>query len=1271
MAEIIVVALIQVVLQKLGDEALKQIIRAKGIESELNNLGNKLSMIQDFLSDASDKEIADKSVKHWLNGLQHLAYDIDDVLDSLATKAMHREFTTKVKKLIPTFKPSSKLRHKLNIIDSKLQDLEKEKWCLGLIKKDEKPKSETSRRNETSLPDSSEIIGRKGEKVELLHKLLGDEPCKENFSVIPIVGMGGVGKTTLARSLYNETKVKDHFKLHAWVCVSDDFDVFKITETIFRAMASENEEFKELNEVQTALSDQLKEKRFLIVLDDIWSEKYVDWENLVKPFHSGAPGSKIIMTTRKEGLLKQIGFDHLSNLESLSHDDAMSLLARHALDVDNFDSHTDLKSHGEGIVKNCGHLPLALKVVGRLLRRNINEQYWQHVLTSKIWQIDDSIVPALRLSYLDLSACLKQLFAYCSFFPKDFLFDKKELVLLWVAEGFIKKSSGSELTEESLGYEYFEELLSRSFFQHEANDKSLFVMHDLLNDLATFVAEDFFLRLDDLNEMKTETQTLTKYRHMSFIREKFVGHQKFEAFKSAKSLRTFLAVSVEVKESSNRFYLSKKILVDLLPALPLLRVLSLNGFQISEVPECVGRLKHLRYLNLSQTNIKELPENVGNLYNLQSLIVFGCHKLCKLPKSFSKLKNLRHLDIGDTPLLNHMPFEIGELNSLQTLSKIIIKGNDGFTIIKLKELKNLEGKICIEGLEKVQDARHARDASLSMKRLTEVELIWDNVSNNSRNEELENEVLHELKPCNDALKKLKIASYSGTRFPDWVGDPSFCKLVNVSIGQCRNCKSLPALGRLQLLKELVIEGMKGIKVIGPEFLGTCGIAFPSLETLKFINMPGWGVWSTCNGVADAVFPCLRELYIAGCPELVDISLEALLSLRILRIKGCGDGVLRSMVHVASSVTWLVINNISELSDEVWRGVIKNVGVVESLWLECCNEIRYMWESEEEASKVLVNLRQLNVIGCSELLRLGEKEEDDSRSNLLTSFRILKLENCRNLKECCCPASIETLIIRECSSITSVSFPRGEGMEKLKAFHIFNCKELNVIMTGESTNNKSMLEYVYINGWPNLRSVNGLLNSDHLTSLWISVCKNMKSFSDLELPRLISLEKLGIYNCPNMDACFPRGNWPPKLTTLFIGGLKKPMLAFGPQNFPTSLVDLTLVGGINDYEAKNLSRLSLHVFPSTLTTLCITGFWNLETVSVGLQHLTSLRHLKIRKCPKLKDLPEQLLPSLLNLEIKGCPKLNLKKTSKGRFFNNNYWPKISHIPRIKIDGELQN
>ncbi|MFS7925967.1 putative P-loop containing nucleoside triphosphate hydrolase [Helianthus anomalus] len=518
MAEAAAAALVKVIFEKLADEAFKKYARSQNIHSELKQLGSTLSQIQALLNDASHKEITDESVRLWLNSLQHLAYDIDDVLDEVATEAMHRQLTPEseastgmVRKLIPNcctkFSLSHRLSPKLDSITTKLQHLEKQNP--GLIVKGEKPKINTNRRNETSLLES-DVVGREGEKKRLLNQLLVGESSKENFSILPIVGLGGVGKTTLARILYNDTRVKDHFELMAWVCVSDEFDIFKISETIFQSVATENKQFKDTNQLQTALREKLKDKRFLVVLDDVWNENYDDWENLVRPFHSGATGSRVIMTTRHQQLLKKIGFNHLDLLESLSHDDALSLLALHALDVDNFDSHATLKPQAEGIVKKCGGLPLALKAIGRLMRTQTEGEEWNDVLNSEIWNLEsaDEIIPALRLSYHDLSADLKRLFAYCSLFPKDFLFEKEELVLLWVAEGYLNESVANK-SPECLGHECFEKLLSRSFFQRAPSGEPFFVMHDLMNDLATFVAGEYFLRFD--NQMEMTEEALAKY----------------------------------------------------------------------------------------------------------------------------------------------------------------------------------------------------------------------------------------------------------------------------------------------------------------------------------------------------------------------------------------------------------------------------------------------------------------------------------------------------------------------------------------------------------------------------------------------------------------------------------------------------------------------------------------------------------------------------------------------------------------------------------------
>ncbi|KAJ0717441.1 putative virus X resistance protein-like, coiled-coil [Helianthus annuus] len=881
MADAAASALVKVIFEKLADEAFKRYARAQGIHSELENLGRELSLIQALLHDASEKEVTEKSVGLWLSSLQHLAYDIEDVLDDVATEAMRLELTqesgastSKVRKLIvPTcctnFSLSHRLSPKIDSITIELQRLFKAKAELGLTVKDGKER-DPNRGNETSLLES-DVVGREGEKKRLLMKLLGDDgSSKENFSIIPIVGMGGVGKTTLARMLYNDTQVKDHFQLKAWVCVSDDFDVFKISKTIFQDVSKENKEFENLNQLQVALTEQLKDKRYLLVLDDVWTENYEHWEKLGRPLNSGAPGSRVIMTTRKKELLERLGFGHLDLLESLSSEDALSLFALHALGVDTFDAYPNLREKGEAIVKRCGTLPLALKAIGRLLRTKTTPEKWDDVLSSQIWDskyVGDLpedwkvIFPALLLSYHDLSANLKRLFAYCSLFPKDFLFNKEELVLLWMGEGFLSQSNATK-SQEDFGKEDFEALLSRCFFQHAPNDESLYVMHDLMNDLATFVAKDFVLRFE--NHTKPGKEALAKYRHMSFIREQYEAYQKFEPFKRARSLRTLLGVSTDQNPIS---YFSTKILVDLLPQLPLLRVLSLSGIEISEVPDYIGSLKHLRYLNLSRIYIKELPENIGNLSNLQTLILFGCRSLTKLPRSFSKLKKLQHFDIRYTPSLIEFPMGIGELKSLQTLTKIVIGGDSGFAITELKGLNNLGGKLSIEGLCKVQSAVDAHEAKLSLKKLTKLALNWGEDSQHGTHEK---EVLEELKPDSEWLKELAVKSYGGIEFPKWVGHPSFHRLVDVWISDCKNCTSLPPLGQLPSLKELYISSMPNVEFIGSELTGTNQLtvaAFPSLEILSFHNMKGWELkflgleicMSGRDGQPIGMFQCFRVL----------------------------------------------------------------------------------------------------------------------------------------------------------------------------------------------------------------------------------------------------------------------------------------------------------------------------------------------------------------------------------------------------------------------------
>lgn len=251
-----------------------------------------------------------------------------------------------------------------------------------------------------------------------------------------------------------------------------------------------------------------------------------------------------------------------------------------------------------------------------------------------------------------------------------------------------------------------------------------------------------------------------------------------------------------------------------------------------------------------------------------------------------------------------------------------------------------------------------------------------------------------------------------------------------------------------------------------------------------------------------------------------VSLEALPSLNVLKVDRCDSGVLRCMVHVASLVTKLEIE-----SNSGWIGVIEYLGAVENLTIRKCNEIRCLKESE--ASNVLGNLRKLT------------------------------LWDCDNMEFCACPDNIEVLRMWICASVTVIS-TRGQ---KLKVLSIHECDRLLETEWGRqkvsNISSMPMLEHAMIKCWKSLKSVIELSYLAHLRELRIESCESLESFPDNELPNMTSLIFMIIKDCPSLDASFPRGFWPPKLQSLSIGNLKKPISKWRSQNFPASLAHLCL------------------------------------------------------------------------------------------------------------------
>ncbi|KAF8038710.1 hypothetical protein BT93_B1299 [Corymbia citriodora subsp. variegata] len=415
-----------------------------------------LISISRVLDDAEDRQLIDNDdqVNLWLIDLRNLAYDIEDLLDEFAMKSAEKKSkeepsTSKVRSLLPSccFSLSwralmfdLKMRSEINKMDGRLKDIiaRKDRMSLG----ENKRKQSTYRQlyepiPATSLPDPC-FISRKDEKRETLKFLTRkeDERTCMDLEVIAIVGMGGVGKTALVQQVYNDANLT--FDEKAWACVSADFDVLSITKNILQSTNNHLScEGGTLNLLQEELKKNLSGKKFLVVLDDVWSENYENWTILLKPFQSGAKGSKIIITTRHHNVASMACAQSMT-LNVLSIDDCMELFAFHALGVRNFDHHPNLEVLGRKIVEKCEGLPLAVKALAGLLRTKVHPHEWEAILNNNIWDLpkeEINILPALLLSYFHLPSHLRRCFAYCAIFPKDYEIQQDELIHWWIVEG--------------------------------------------------------------------------------------------------------------------------------------------------------------------------------------------------------------------------------------------------------------------------------------------------------------------------------------------------------------------------------------------------------------------------------------------------------------------------------------------------------------------------------------------------------------------------------------------------------------------------------------------------------------------------------------------------------------------------------------------------------------------------------------------------------------------------------------------------------------------
>uniref|UniRef100_A0A0D3GF62 Uncharacterized protein n=1 Tax=Oryza barthii TaxID=65489 RepID=A0A0D3GF62_9ORYZ len=614
---------------------------------------------------------------------------------------------------------------------------------------------------------------------------LAEAKCIDNVPVLPIFGIGGVGKTTLAQFIYNDPRVQAYFgNRRVWVCVSDLFDKKRVTKEIIESF--NREEYKPLcglDALQVELMEQLERQKFLLVLDDIWQEAIDEWESFYAPFKNGPKGSMIIVTTRFTTVADRVATNNCKpiQLEGLDRDIFWEFFSKCAFGEECPESYPQLQDIGQSIASRLCGSPLAAKTTGRLLNMKLTVQHWETVQNSELWELphrDNEILPALQLSYLYLPQELKRCFAFCSMFPKDYSFERDEIVDIWVAEGFV--ASGGITRLEDMGIRYLDDLRSRFLFQTDPMypDQTRYVMHDLIHDMAQSGYVDECLLMQDLRS-RNERRMLHVVRHMSVkVADESLknGMRGIQDLNKLHSLRFGIKLNVEItwfNQLSNILYLS------------------LKGCKLVKLPESIGELNSLRYLDISRSGVQELPKKFCSLYNLQVV-----------DASRSSLKAI------------------------------------SLDVIKLINLRCLA----------LPNDKEAAEASLVEKQyLQELVLLWRG-HGKEIGKSSENGVVEALRPP-PRIERLKVQGFGDDSFsPSWFRPECLLNLRSLELSKCDGLKNL-SIASLPSLERLMLEAnlrMEAITILGGSTGGektkhasssssNCTACLRGLTTVRLVN----------------------------------------------------------------------------------------------------------------------------------------------------------------------------------------------------------------------------------------------------------------------------------------------------------------------------------------------------------------------------------------------------------------------------------------------------
>ncbi|CDP17948.1 unnamed protein product [Coffea canephora] len=925
------------------------------------------------LDDAEEKQYFNPAIQTWLDMLKDAVCEAEDALDFLATEALRCKVELSPQSLS-------------NQIIEKLEFIAKQKGILGLESSGKGIHGMMHRTPTTPLVVESCIYGRENEKEDIINLLLADDGTNnQGFSVIPIVGMGGIGKTTLAQIVYNDKRIDEAFDVKAWACELSDTQCW----LLFQDHTLENED----------------------------SEKYLS--------------------------LRQIGRE---------------------------------------IVKKCQGLPLAVKMLGGLLASKLDAVYWNQVLNSNLWDLPqkkNSILPSLRLSYHHLPPNLKRCFAYCSIFPKGYEFERKNLVLLWMAEGFVQP--GAKISMEEVGDEYFSELLSRSFFQESALNRSRYVMHDLINDLAGSVSRISCVR----QEENWQREHLECCYFITELPES-IGNLRLLRYLDLSYTRI-----KSLPESLNVLYNLQTLLL-------------CDCADLNNLPANIGKLINLRHLDISGSGIQAMPIGVENLVSLRSLPEFVLGNVGPRGSATQEMPIGGSLSLSGLENVDNLwDAKNANLKGKQKLTTLVMEWSS-----TLSELQN--DRVATDVLEMLQP--HQNLEKLTIKGYNGRKFpTWIGDPSFSKLECLS---VTDCKRCRSlpplgSLLSLKHLYIKGMDAVKSIG----AEFYGYSSSSSKTFASLETLTFEDMMEweEWLLPTSDGHME-----------AFPSLQELQIEKCP------KLRQQLPQQLPSLVKLHLTEyCPRLELVPGTTFPSnLQGLVLRGCGLDLLpEPMINNITSLEYLCIGGCLVLSSFPGEG--RQVPTTfKQLTIDQCPNLEFLPEGITHSSNISLEL--LEIFDCPSITSFPA-------GHLPATLKVLTIWNCCNLESlediATDSMSLESLRIGNCTNLIFlpkclnklgcldyleidgcpgiVSFPQG-GLpsRSLKKLHILDCE--NLMFLPELMLSLTSLKELKLSNCPSIASLPDGGFPINLVSLEVKDCENITPLSKWGLHRLASLEKLKIH-----------------------------------------------------------------------------------------------------------------------------------------------------------------